>query len=134
MTTKIQHYRFWDITYKTYRSKLGLQHIFIDPWGNAHNFHDGSLGPSEIKIERFTGLTDRFGKQVFEGDILLTNLTQEEAALGNGADIGQVVFYAGTFSIAGWGPMCEHVLSESPNVLDQWEVIGNVNENAEFLD
>lgn len=83
--------------------------------------------------QQFTGLKDKNGKEIYEGDILLDKLTEEAAAEGDGADIGRVFFAAGAFMIDGSGTLYDQTYSHSPDRLVDHEVIGNIFENPELL-
>jgi hypothetical protein len=80
-------------------------------------------------IEQFTGMKTTSGKEVYEGDILA-----EKHDGGEGeANIGHVFFAAGSFMINGDGPLYDHIYSLSPDILEDYEVIGNIHENPELL-
>jgi hypothetical protein len=74
------------------------------------------------EIMQFTGLLDKNGKEIFEGDIL-------DTSSGNKY---KVIFYKGCF-------VYTHVLDDDPRmpiyeVASSWWVIGNIYENHELLE
>ena len=84
-------------------------------------------------IQQYTGMIDRNGVEVYEGDIVAEKITEEMAANGDSATVGVVYFAAGTFLIDGDGALYERVFSDSPHILEDFIVIGNIFENSELL-
>ena len=77
-------------------------------------------------IQQFTGLLDKNGKEIFEGDIV---------KIAGHTDNDVVIFKDGAFCIEGWtNTLAELMTDWSSNVDPELiEVIGNVNENPELL-
>jgi uncharacterized phage protein (TIGR01671 family) len=84
-------------------------------------------------FQQFTGMKDKMGHEVYEGDIVCENMTEETAVLGGESLLGEVYFAAGTFMIDGDGPLFDHTFSTSPDILEDFTVVGNVFENPELL-
>jgi len=78
-------------------------------------------------------MRDRKGNDVYEGDVVCEQLDEEGAALGNSANVGRVFFAAGSFMIDGDSCLYDHTFSTSPNILEDYLVIGNALENPDFL-
>ena len=106
------------------------------PWQYKNNltFGDGPNWRIEGLIwQEFTGMKTKSGKGVYEGDIVAEKMTEEMAANGESCNVGRVFFAAGTFMIDGDGPLYEHTFSLTPDILEDYEVVGNVFENGELL-
>lgn len=92
-----------------------------------------SFDNPEYVFEQFTGMKDRKGTEVYEGDIVCEQLDAEGAALGYSANLGRVFFSAGSFMINGDGCLYDLTFSVSPETLEDYLVIGNCLENPELL-
>lgn len=75
---------------------------------------------NDVEIMQFTGLKDRDGKEIYEGDIV------HQSGYMKGFN-HQVVFYDSRFCLVYDGIHTDHIFT--PNV----EVIGNIYENKELL-
>lgn len=89
----------------------------------------GSHEIDDVELLQYTGLTDKNGKEIYEGDIvtaLMDTPPMQHAPLGDSAYMkGAVIFEYGSFLVDGeylWG---EH--------LHSIEVIGNIHENPELI-
>ena len=91
------------------------------------------LFPENFIVLQYTGMVDRNGVEVYEGDIVAEKITEEMAANGDSATVGVVYFAAGTFLIDGDGALYEHVFSDSPHILEDFIVVGNKFTNPELL-
>lgn len=82
-------------------------------------------------VGQYTGLTDRNGKQIFEGDIVI--LDEDVKTMFNVND-GEVKYGRGGFHVDKYGSL------NSLNALASWdwvlrgEVIGNIHDNPELLE
>ena len=114
--------------------------------------YDESLFPDRFVIQQYTGLKDKNGGEIYEGDILLIPDTWHEVILDNGTGpwedfmhLVTVVFQEGTFGVdvprsgyyfkAGFNSFwyIDHdVYGEE--VWGEIEVIGNIYEHPELLE
>ncbi len=104
------------------RRTTGLDEVLLDP-----------LDGDEYKVCHFTGLKDRNGKEIYENDILEEKQEANKEIAGFTPNVGFVYFAAGSFMIDGDGQLFDHILSETPDVLEDYLVIGNIFENPELL-
>jgi uncharacterized phage protein (TIGR01671 family) len=79
-----------------------------------------------LEIMQFTGLHDKNGKEIYEGDILRTDAEKEY--------ISAVAYEQAGFKVDSYSDkdVCEHLENIAPH--HSAEVIGNIYENPELLD
>lgn len=90
-------------------------------------------------VGQFTGLTDKNGKRIFEGDIVKFT----DSPFGY-SYTGSVCFYKGSFCIhyTYWGEDCFHRIGKTEEWRDmgasgtitfEYEIIGNIHDNPELI-
>lgn len=81
-------------------------------------------------VGQYTGLTDKNGTKIFEGDILST----ENGTFRN-TGMGHVLFYKGMWtSFYGQDAIGRDCFDELHTVCNSREVIGNIHDNPELLE
>ena len=131
----ILKYRAWDSIKKKF-----VEHFFITDNGLICNMERPTSGynspipveKSELILMQSTGLVDKNGKEIFEGDVIAIEVDDTEtpinARISQNSKIGVLMFHV--FEDNEDVPMVE--LLEDNSVA--FEIIGNVYENPELLE
>ena len=107
------------------------ENIFIGKFGRVLEFKNIDVIPETVG--QFTGLTDKNGVRIFEGDICRFKRF-------NDVHIGKIVFNATTASFVMWYQPIVGAYGEKAtqkmllSVCDDIEVIGNIHDNPELLE
>lgn len=121
-------FRIWDKSNKSWNQYLLLNAagkivVIDDAVGGQANTADNQ---ENYVIQQYTGLKDKNGKEIYEGDIVQNMI------------IGPVEYFAGEFSIGGVNPLKDFLIipsdeNESLSFKLHLEIIGNVFENSNLL-
>jgi len=131
-------FRAWDVANKLMYMPEAISHITFGhtDWNMIYTKTGtpaswGKKYPGEeIKLMQFTGLKDKKGKDIYEGDILKLQypLNYGFAGIHNKELIVSITFDNGCFWFSGEGHTdCNW------HHYDEYEVIGNIYENPELL-
>lgn len=118
-------FRFWD---RVHQCWLNPDEAMV--YGNGAVAWDGQWVTGEVDVVRFTGLTDKNGKEIFEGDVVNISAPEWEYQ----SYTRQEVF----MDARGWYPWTDvtdeigasYLASDNPKDI---EVIGNIYESPELL-
>lgn len=86
------------------------------------NYGNRSYLYDDIELMQYTGLKDKNGKEIYEGDIVKANFFEKHI-------IGKIEFALGAFFVTG-----SAVSDNQMFVFNDLEVIGNIYENSNLLE
>lgn len=116
-------FRAWSNEYDQYCS--GLQCDIDFGWeGILESEFEYQTDPDPV-IEQYTGLKDKNGKEIYEGDIVTLD---GEWEVIKDTDCSVITFENGCFRVG------DGYENEAGSYLSDWRVIGNVHENANLLE
>ena len=130
----IPKYRAWDSVEKKF-----VEHFFITDNGLICNMEKPTsdskllipIEKSELILMQSTGLFDKNGKEIFEGDVVRMRNPRDRRQIG----MFQVVRVANSPML---GLLCKKLTTEIFNLYEHmrnyYEVKGNIYENPEFLE
>lgn len=112
-------FRAWDVFYKKF--VYSDQDTMSSFWLMVER---GLTAGREVPVDRWTGIKDKNGKEIYEGDIVThPNLPENENET--------VIFKRGAFGTDFLS--FDEMANEHGDEIEQWEVIGNIYENPELL-
>lgn len=114
-----------DVTNISFDSKF----VDICQKGDTERYTEMSVEFDEIKLMQSTGLTDKNGKEIFEGDVVRQVRTQP--TIENETIIGAVTMLEGAWLIVNDN---EQLASDLWSETDENEIISNIYENPELLE
>lgn len=113
---------------------LEMRTIDSFPGGEYHLQEDAWVAPNQTLMQ-YTGLLDKNGKEIYEGDILNSVHKNQHGTFNKIVSVKENEFYVGNGEydeetiVGGWLIETEDFFHE----LDSFEIIGNIYENPELL-
>lgn len=117
MTREIK-FRAWDKRVKAFASP---SHIYIEATGSLRGWGDKLLEKDRFILQQYTGLKDKNGKEIYEGDIVKGEYRTY-----------QIEYTGAAFRLKTTDDSLPDLLPVLENT-DRIEVIGNIYENPELL-
>lgn len=129
-------FRIWIKDEKRYYDESDEESYMIVPNGNVTYtseayeeygvwFNDTTNATNGVIVEQYTGLKDKNGKEIYEGDIVTLD---GEWEVIKDTDCSVITFENGCFRVG------DGYENEAGSYLSDWRVIGNVHENANLLE
>lgn len=130
--------RIWDKSFRKmlYNNLILCYKNKITAYDYLDNAHKAFLPESHIIIEQCTGLKDKNGRLIYEGDILATSNNDPKYDLWKPEDWGYAVVYWNEKNLcfAGTKWFIDGPEEESVFNAEFVEVVGNIHENPELLE
>ena len=113
-------FRVWDNVEKEFMTGWKTSQLVIRPLSGRVT--DGATVP-DVKLSQYTGLKDKNGKEIYEGDILKVNWSKDK-------DIGIVKFFSYGFYVM---EMSRHSPIPISDISVSVELVGSIYENPELI-
>ena len=117
-------FRAWNVTLQRMSKSKNMQELIETAIHEEAKGLKVSENYSNLIFMQFTGLKDKSGKEVYEGDVVREDSPPHHC--------GEIKYDGGAFYISyitdGYSELC-HILVD-----EFWEIIGNIYENPELLE
>ena len=123
-----------------FRGKRKNNGAWVEGDLNQHDVHHGTAilqdgvinsAVNPETVGQYTGLTDKDGKKIFEGDILLSRYEDKVEDSGYGSIYNEVAFTNGSFGMIGENTGDIIPFSEYP--VTEEVVVGNIYDNPSLI-
>lgn len=129
--------------FRAWHNELGRMMSISDMWFNVDSLGEIGLNdavmndyitvsPDEIELMQSTGLKDKNGKEIFEGDIITNGM--DIVDVRNHETLGFYTLVNGREVFFGHGTSIEEFEEDIEGFSEIAEIIGNIYENKELLD
>ena len=131
------------IKFRVWHRGLGRMMLIKNMW-----FQDGSVEelelndavmndyitayPDEIELMQSTGLKDKKGKEIFEGDIITNG--KDVMSIKRHDTLGFYIDFKGKIDFIADGADLEEFEEDAKEIADSIEILGNIYENPELLE
>lgn len=138
-------YRVWDNENKSYNDPYSYAYYAMTQDGElgfyCHGDYMDEADPDVYFIEQYTGLTDKNGKEIYEGDIVRYSFINPSRTYTEPVSFGPIQDGEGYYhqEFLAWRTTCVDDGEAHSSLLDlvepNWtcEIIGNIHENPELL-
>ena len=129
--------------FRAWHNELGRMMSISDMWFNVDSLGEIGLNdavmndyitvsPDEIKLMQSTGLKDKNGKEIFEGDIITNG--PDVMCMKRHNTLGFYVEQKGEVQLVADGMDLEEFEEDAKEIADSIEILGNIYENPELLE
>lgn len=108
----------------------GKKMVVCSMSGIYDDFYCSGIDPETVG--QFTGLTDKNGTEIYEGDILLDRYEDKCEETGYGETYNEVAFRDGAFGMI--GEIISELLPFCDNPIRNEVVVGNIYDNKDLLE
>ena len=128
----IPRYRAWD---KEFKEMVQVDALLLDKQAIMATYKNGSVTKEEMKsydLMQSTGLLDKNGKEIFEGDIIAHG--PDVMCMKRHNTLGFYVEKKGRVEFIADGAVLEEFEEDAKEIADSLEIIGNIYENQYILE